>query len=205
MNPPIAPQRTVLSCLGAWMVFAISTAVADTNTVVSLTGPTNGLFGGAIYRQVAIAVTWTQSSTYSNVAVTALLAGFQTNKMGTAFLTTRLGKGTHRSKHEVARAEYVFPENPSFVLLFEGLTLPPGQYFLTFSSESKSDIGGTIGSFFPQVMAASGVSLGCMYAAGDPRSPSYLRGYPPASQFSEFCEPNTPAVVQFMVETFPMP
>jgi hypothetical protein len=98
-------------------------------TIVSVTGPEDRfpVVGGTN----AHAVGWSQSAMYSNIEITAELATFRSGGNGTAFLTTRIGPGTTVAD-QIASANFAFPPKDSPpTLLFRGLELSAGTYYLT--------------------------------------------------------------------------
>lgn len=76
---------------------------------------------------------WSQTTTYQNVSVSAQLASESGTATGTAFLTTQVGTGA-TSAQEVpgtgAAAISISNTVAAPVTLFSGLTLGPGTYYL---------------------------------------------------------------------------
>ncbi len=94
----------------------------------------------------AWAVSWTQSDSYENVTVSAMVVSqsFQNPAPGSAFLTAQIGPGTTTAE-QVASAPFLAPVgsafSASFVPIFTGLTLGPGTYFLTLTGETSALLG----------------------------------------------------------------
>jgi hypothetical protein len=130
----------------------------------------------------SLAVTWSQTTTYSGVTITALLSTTDSNPApGTAYLSTSLGPG---AVNFVAPASFIVPatqNTPGPVTLFSGLTLPPGTYFLTISNATSNNLGWAFVSGGATPATGPGVTLN---GAGqidrqDNAAPSFYS--PPAS------------------------
>jgi hypothetical protein len=106
-----------------------------------------------------------------------------------AYLTTRIGRGT-TTADEIAHTQFTVPaELPvcspascgAMVTLFSGLSLGPGNYFVTMSPIATS-IGevGWFPALNPTVLVDAGVSEGTSFIA------SSVASYPPASAFQVY-------------------
>lgn len=127
---------------------------ANAATVIAVNGDSGSSGGGAslAYEYGAesytsiLAVGWTSSLSFTDVAITAQIASNNpVGATGHAFLTTRLGDGTTISD-QVAATSFVFPTfTGTFsgqLTLFSGLNLTAGTpYFLTIAPDSGFTAG----------------------------------------------------------------
>ena len=111
---------------------------ADTIALVSNASPAPG--GSAVCSTQYLQTSWTQSAGYTNVTISAWLFGTYTNggytpSSGTAYLTSTV-------PGEYWEYSFVFPDpqNSTQVVLFSGLNLKAGTYFLTLVSSDP--VGG---------------------------------------------------------------
>ncbi|HWA24148.1 MAG TPA: hypothetical protein VG734_00635 [Lacunisphaera sp.] len=144
----------------------LAAAIAPANTVVS----TDGNFDGwiVLYAGQAFGVSWTQSVAYENVSISANLTAFgRSSETGRAFLTTSLGPGTTVA-NQVANASFTFPSVENDVVLFSGLNLSAGQYFLSLVGNSPNWGSGWITSFPPTVETDAAATLGSSYGFSSP-------------------------------------
>ncbi|HZT71715.1 MAG TPA: hypothetical protein VFC10_18440 [Terriglobia bacterium] len=141
----------------------LSTPARADSTVVSVSGPLADYAGmftaaptatpptlGSIETNIAA---WSQSSSYSNVTVAAMLDGNSYNEAfsGQAFLMTQVGPGTTTAS-QVAAVDYSVAANASgLVNLFSGLNLGPGNYYLVI--DVTSGAGAWDGSAVPATIA----------------------------------------------------
>jgi hypothetical protein len=128
-------------------VFGCSDAQIAT-TIVAERGSVR--VGFVAQRNTFTFVSWTQTNKYLDVKITARLSTFSgLVDQGTAYLTSRVGPGATEAD-EVAVASFTFPStlSGSDVLLFSGLTLGPGTYYLIITGEiySGPSWSGTLGS-----------------------------------------------------------
>jgi hypothetical protein len=130
------------------------------------------------------AVSWTETATYTNVAVSALVGttiGFQ-QSTGTAYLLNNLGPGT-TAANQVA-APVAFTTGGS-MQLFSGLTLGPGTYYLLIDSvEGKAGWGQTFYGGITEVLD-SGVTNVLQYQPS-----GSVQAYSPATPFTSY-DPKT--------------
>jgi hypothetical protein len=151
--------------------FAIVPAV-QAGTVVSVTGsddaaPILGDPFGADEAN-AFSVSWTLTQAYTNVSITAQLDGWS----GTAYLTTQLGPGTTIGD-QLASTSFDVGD-----VLFSGLTLSPGTYFLVITTTPLTSLSWEA-SRSPVVSVGSGAAIGDdSYAFGVQNL-----GYVPAATF----------------------
>jgi hypothetical protein len=149
-------------------------------TVISQTGfPTYGwAASGDEYKTVA----WSQASSYTGMNISALLWSPDPTDHGTAWLTTRIGPGTTVAD-QVATTTFAFPSSigpwtvPSLVL-FSGLTLDAGAYYLTIGG------GATRYSSWPGANPATFTADTGVTLDGNLWSTPGAAQYPPASGFS---------------------
>jgi hypothetical protein len=110
----------------------------------------------------SLVVTWSQTTTYTGVSISATLNVTDANPggaPGVAYLTTSLGTG---AVNFVAPASFTVPtgqSTPTPVTLFTGLTLPPGTYFLTISNANSNNLGWAFVSGGGTPITGSGVTL----------------------------------------------
>lgn len=174
---------TVLAAL--FVGLSVCAASAQT-TIVSVTGPgSNGIItngpGG-----IAAASSWSQTDSYSNVSVSAVLDDLGSNPWtGTAYLTTALGPTT-TSSDVVASTEFDVPANVGFsgvdTSLFSGLTLPGNQtYYLVINDNAYTgnDNPGWVDTGSPNLTTAPGVSNVTDYLT------SSASAFTPSSDFFE--------------------
>ncbi len=145
-------------------------------TVISETG--TDAFGMNLHGNFIQGVSWTETQTFTSMAITVRLFSNGIADTGTAYLTTQTGAGTTTAQ-QIATATFTFPTTPSpgTVTLFSGITLGPGTYYLTLKGGS-----GSADSW--QSTASSTITT----AAGVTKNTDYTTAaasaYPPASSFS---------------------
>ena len=111
------------------------TCPAPGSPIISVNGPLDGGSYGISTSQ-AVASSWSQSQTYTNVEISALLtSGAGT---GTAYLMTGIGPGT-TTAHEIRSENFTFPLTAERVTLFADLTLKPGTYYLVLGSAASQE------------------------------------------------------------------
>ncbi|MGA7240789.1 MAG: hypothetical protein WBY44_34210 [Bryobacteraceae bacterium] len=120
-------------------------AAADTiiETGVGANGPS--VNGGQFEAQG-----WTQTETYEDVSISVALFSWMPGATFdiTAYLTTEIGPlGTSSALASMSFSGETPDSNPRPFLLFSGLTLGPGAYFLTLSSTDNG--GGEQGALWP--------------------------------------------------------
>jgi hypothetical protein len=145
-----------------------------------------------------VSASWSESQAYTGVTIDVLVdSSLGGTPAADAYLTTRIGPGT-TAADEIAHTQFTVPEelpvcSPSgncgaMVTLFSGLSLGPGNYFLTLGSTATS--GSVVGWFpalNPVVIEDTGVTQGPSYLAGvvDPFAPASPFGvYPFAMNFT---------------------
>jgi len=108
----------------------------------------------------SLAVTWSQTSTYVAVSISAYLNSSDgAAAPGTAYLTNSLGPGATNVVPPAAFVVAGSQTTPTLTTLFTGLTLPPGAYYLTISNATSNNLGWAFvnGGATPQ--AGAGVTL----------------------------------------------
>ncbi len=134
----------------------------------------------------AIAISWTTKRAYQNVQIVASL--FPGGR-GTAYLTTKIGPGT-KADAVSAKADFTAPAagtNPQPMVLFSGLTLPAGDWFLVLygsGNQSRPGWGDLAGA---SIALAPGVSTKQYISASDGGSLDVA--FPPNSQFQPAARP----------------
>lgn len=187
-------SRKSVLCAGA-LVMLCSYSFAG--TIVSVTDGAEGgraaLFLGGQLGNV-VALPWTQGASFSNVIISANLMSRDPDfRKGTAFLMDAIGTGTTVASEVVPPVDFIAPadgrDNPPLTVLFTGLNLGPGTYYLVLTAPTRIEDAGS-----PLVwqLAAGGrgvtapsVTLGNIVLAGNFNS-SGLDPFPPASSFVPF-------------------
>ncbi|HKQ37867.1 MAG TPA: PKD domain-containing protein [Verrucomicrobiae bacterium] len=119
--------------LGFFLTVTLLTARAV--TVVSETG--RDARGWAARTDEFGIVSWSQTNGYQDVEITVRLYSVAAADKGTAYLMRRVGPGT-TTADQVAVASVTFPmAYPADVLIFSGLTLGPGTYYLIVAGGSN--------------------------------------------------------------------
>lgn len=147
--------------IGVLLAAAFGAPIATPSTIESITGPKPFAFAATVLDQG-----WNQSITYTDVSITMPLEDYTetgpiTGVEGTVYLMSQFGTGT-TSADEVAPPVSVSGLTASFapVLLFSGLTLGPGNYYLVLVPVNGSGFSSMTpeGSSFPVDTLGSGVS-----------------------------------------------
>jgi hypothetical protein len=168
-------KRAMKTKLALAVFIGLLTGAAPAATILSVSDPG---FGGSgcvvIWAGQGYRVGWTQSDTYDGVTVSANLSSWGVaDQTGRAYLTTQIGVGTTVA-NEIASTNFTFPLNPANLVLFEGLHLPPGAYYLSIIGDSVSGGSCWNGFITTNVVTAPDVtSLGCFGAAGGTVSPYF--------------------------------
>jgi hypothetical protein len=166
----------------AILVCTIIFSHAYAETIVSVAPGTPG--APAINQNQYLAMSWTQSSAYTDVAISAYAWTSMTSySSATAYLTTQIGAGATVAT-QIAFANITLPYRaigdplPAALNLFSGLTLGPDTYYLILAANDTLAVrgwenGGTsITDFGVTVINKAG------YSTIDDAA------YPPASTFS---------------------
>jgi hypothetical protein len=153
----------------AWLPMCASTVVSD-------------LFGtgGTGESPDLWAVSWTQTSTYTDVTIDAFIGGngLVAPAEATAYLMSQIGPGT-TSADEVTTPPFSIdlPYGPdSFVQLFSNLTLGPGTYYLVIDPTSNFGWGGDT---IPAQILGTGVTQNL-----DGLDSGTIASFAPASSFT---------------------
>jgi hypothetical protein len=125
----------IASTLGrAFLLTMIASAFVSADTIVSVTGPASGV-EYTIDTGTFLAPSWTQTSSYTGVSITAELAG---TGSGVAYLTSGIGPGTPPA-NVLDSFDFTFPgATPTNLSLFSGLSLGPGTYYLLIAGATSS-------------------------------------------------------------------
>jgi uncharacterized protein (TIGR03437 family) len=190
-----APYQAILSTSSAAVQFTVAEVppLVSTSTLISQPGPRLGSVGLGGAAGVAYAVGWSQTKTYSNVAVSAKLfygGAFQGSTSGNfkAYLSTSIGPGAVA----LATQSVAIPASattPVSYTIFSGLTLTPGTYYVTIAApDALSNPGWETGS--ESLMLDSGITpLGTRVSVNVDLSAPY-----------QATLSMSPAAVQFTVE-----
>jgi hypothetical protein len=147
----------------AIILATLCTGLAFGDTIISdlcCNGTSSG--GGG-----SIAVTWTQTGTFSNVSIGANLAtsnGISTST-GIAYLLNMIGPGASSSNEVATPFNITVTGNPgvnSMTPLFSGLTLGPGTYYLAIIPTNVNQINSLDwdGTSIPVQILGTGVTQG---------------------------------------------
>jgi hypothetical protein len=139
----------------------------------------------------AVAVSWTQAASFSNVTIDASLVSTDDGfRSGTAYLMSAIGFGTTPASEIVAPADFTAPFGNQFgsvplTVLFSGLDLGPGTYYLVLSAPFQNQTGGSPLRWQiatnPVLTAAPSVTIGNTFLADSVFST--VDPFPPASSF----------------------
>jgi hypothetical protein len=169
-------RRNVKSCSTLCVLLVSAALPALSATIINQDDP------GPINSTGLMVASWQQTGTFSGVSITAKLLDFSASApaTATAFLTNQIGAGTTQLANEVANGP-ISISNTTYtnVLLFSGLTLGPGTYYLVIQNGSNLSWGGTFGTP-TTVQTGAGVTVGPTsgFAFGPPAP------YAPASTFT---------------------
>ncbi len=162
-----------LKKLGAFLMLSAGYAMAGTILSVSPNPSYSAGVGTA-----TIAVGWTQTVTYSNVSISAVLTddtpgGPLSGTELTAYLMNAIGPSATSANEVVAPATITgLPASFSNTTLFSGLTLGPGTYYL--------------------VLAQANQYISVQYSSGTPVEVDGTVAFPPA--FSPYGSPIAPTI-----------
>jgi hypothetical protein len=128
--------KNTLIFIPAFMT-ALLNIQALSDTVISVSS-TNDFGCLVIYSGQGYRVGWTQADSYGTVSVSAKLnSEGAAGQTGRAYLTTQIGPGTSVA-NEIASTNFTFPLQPANLVLFSGLQLPPGSYYLSIIGDSTT-------------------------------------------------------------------
>lgn len=159
----------------ALVLFALTVATeSKAATILTVNGPGEAAGCVVIWAGQGYRVGWTQVDTYDAVSVSATLSSSgAAGQTGRAYLTTQIGTGTTVA-NEIASTNFSFPLAPAPLVLFQGLHLAPGAYYLSIIGDSPSWGSCWNGYIATNVITAPDVtSLGCFGAAGGTISPYF--------------------------------
>jgi hypothetical protein len=186
-------------------------AFCSASTIVSVTDsaiPVNraSFFVGGSNMNV-VATSWTQAASFSNVFIDASLFSAESDFLsGTAYLMRAIGPGTTSASEVVAPEDFTAPfvgTNPvPLTVLFSGLNLGPGTYYLVLSAPFSNEIVGQSPLHWqiptsPVITTAPSVTVGNGFEANTVQST--VDPFPPASSFL------TAEVPMFDVTSVPEP
>ncbi len=161
------------------LLCSLAAAATDARgaTIVSVSGNANGIFAST----AITAAGWTQTGSYNNVSVSAILSNASGTGAGLAmhaFLTNAIGAGTTVANEIASVGFNLSPGLQQNVPLFAGLTLGPGDYFLVMQLDGGGTGQGGWAVAIPTIVTDAGVTR-----VGD-RFASTAAGYAPASATS---------------------
>jgi hypothetical protein len=189
--------RTTNSILSLVLGLFSQSGFAKADTILTISGP---IIGGAAASGESVG--FTTSTPFPDVTISALLSngGFPMG-IGAAYLTTSVGSGTTIAD-EIAQVDINLGCSlcAQDVVLFSGLDLPAGTYWLTFGGPEAPTSGLSIGFSSPAVVQAiAGVSFLGDYVVSDGTGP-----FPPGSSTVTNYTAND-AFPDFSVSTVPEP
>jgi hypothetical protein len=178
-------------------------AILTTAAVISPCGPIISFVGtgdtpGSVFSGTILGVSWIQTTTYTDVNISAAIVGSVT-----AYLTNAVGSGSN-SGNVLAGPSVITPgplTNPVvFTPLFSGLTLGPGTYYLLLTpdvdftwAQAKAPVTFSLGA---------GVSdNGTVFAPAS----GFNSAFPPGSTFSSFATPANGTTFEYAVTAVPEP
>jgi hypothetical protein len=182
-----------LGLLASALVTLFSYSFAD--TIVSVTDSLNStnraaLYLGGQYSNV-VATSWTQRAGFSNVTIDASLVSIDaTFRSGTAYLMSAIGPGTTSASEVVAPVNFTAPLSSGggpipLTVLFSGLTLTPGKYYLVLTAPFQAGTNGSALTWqiptIPVIMTAPSAKIGNAFEANTSLFPA--NPFPPASTF----------------------
>lgn len=177
-----SPRQAMLVAV-AFVAISFSTAtVVRADPIITPVGTANDI--SSVFSGQFSLVRFTLGNFYSNVSIAASLTSTAAGRTGTAFLTNQVGPGTTPA-NQLASTGFTFAQVPnaatvSYVNLFSGLSLAPGEYFVVFSSTNiAANQGITLGSGVTYA-TAPGVSVGVPQISF---GANVNFAYPPASTF----------------------
>jgi hypothetical protein len=145
---------------GAALLAVMVSSAVQAEPIVSVDAGVPGAVGVGGPNKQFLAVSWTQTGTFADVVIRALIGTNDPNvDQGTAWLTQSIGPGTMPGS-EVAQSAVTFPlfGSPS-TLLFSGVTLTPGTWYLVLSAPSSATgLGWLNGNGSP--VTGAGVTMG---------------------------------------------
>lgn len=157
--------------------------------IVSVTAPP--ALSTLISSDAVVSTSWSASNAYTDVSIAVLVNSSLVGETPTAnaYLTSRIGPGT-TVNDEIAHTQFTVPVQlpvcssnscGAMVTLFSGLSLGPGDYFLTLSSTATSSpVVGWFPALDPIVVTDAGVTLGASFLG------SAVAAYPAASAFGTY-------------------
>jgi hypothetical protein len=184
-----------------WSLLACLLTNASAQVTLISTLDTGGGVGWNYFNAYADMAAWSQTSTYSQVSVAALLNGGDGTTTGTFYLVNQVGSGTTPA-NEIARSSFSVTASsfsPQLVTLFTGLTLGPGTYYLVASGSGPGGWDISVDSPSP-VSTAPDVSM----SINNFRAQN-LTEYPPANLYSSFYPGTYPYNLEYLVTSVPEP
>ena len=159
--------------------FLIAAAILTTATIAARADAIAGLAGGTsggIQANDPEGVSWTQTGSYTNVAISASLSSvFDGGGTGTIYLTNQIGPGTTVANQIAVTTVSVAQFPATATSLFSGLDLGPGTYYLiTANNLGGGGLGWITYSFNAAIPGISGTNNFDELAGGE-------AAYPPAS------------------------
>jgi hypothetical protein len=111
-------------------------------TVFSIAEPPNGAASalGGQFQQIE-EEGWTDSAAESNIQILVNVDGFASDASITAYLTNQIGPGTTAALNQIASVTFTPVGAFQNAILFSGLSLAPGSYYVTLTGNSSNDQG----------------------------------------------------------------
>lgn len=176
--------------VGALATFS---SYASGATIVSVTDsatPVNRatLFLGGQFSNVVV-TSWTQAAAFSNITIDASLVSTDNSfRSGIAYLMNAIGPGTTPAFEVVAPVNFTAPLGDQagpipLTVLFSGLNLGPGTYYLVLSAPFRNETGGSPLLWQvptdPVITTAASATIGSAFEG----FVSTVNPFPPASGF----------------------
>jgi hypothetical protein len=151
-NKSLSNYRRIRMFKSGLLLTLLTAASLQAGVIASVTGPENSGIGNRVF-----ATSWTQTSNFSDVTITADVFGVpQAGVTATAWLTTAIGP-TATIANQIATAPITSNT------IFSGLTLAPQTYFLVLLFNSGGNAAGWWATNSPTLTTAPGVTIGASY------------------------------------------
>jgi hypothetical protein len=177
--------KAVIRLLFCILFTAVWCSKLHCQTIISLgTGSRNPVLLN-LHQGAGATASWTQTNRFTNVTITAKVGGVVENPAtgsGSAFLTRRIGWDA-TTNDELARVSFAFPTLATNVVLFTGLTLESGTWYLTIAGDAEASLPSWLANCKTEFTYADGVTLGTTYIFDESAS------YVPASDTRALASP----------------
>jgi hypothetical protein len=176
-------RKLARSCILASILSALAATASKADVILSVSGPRGTSYtigaGTPVPNIEILAVSWSQTQSYSNVAISAMLNAIQPGNTVDAYLVR--GTVPQPVANQVAHSTFAIMTGDANYTLFSGLTLGAGTYSLVLDSfTSQPDTVGWISTRSPTIVKDTGVTLPhALYGSGGNSSqPPYAPNAP---------------------------